>query len=150
MTSPSIVCIGAMWSFPLLSIARLHWWAEMSSAPMAAKFTSMRAAKTCSMISLEVASIRASSTYILAGIRTLLPWLSRTPVLIEHGIALARSGDGSRFTHVEKCPVFFDEITVMRIHDWQGLHGTLEWFPTWCGGGGSKDNCGSQIEVAPG
>ncbi len=96
MMSPSIVCIGATWSFSHLSIARLHWRTEVSGVPMTAKIASMRAAKTYSMFSLEVASVRELSTFILAGSGTLLPWLSRTPVLIEHGIALARSGDGSQ------------------------------------------------------
>ncbi len=39
---------------------------------MTAKIALMRAAKICSMFSLEVASVKASSTYILAGSGTLL------------------------------------------------------------------------------
>jgi hypothetical protein len=68
----------------------------VSGAPITTKIASIKEAKTCSMLYLEVARVKASSTYILAGSRTFVPWSLRTPVLIKHGTALARSGAGSR------------------------------------------------------
>jgi hypothetical protein len=60
------------------------------------KIALIKEAKTCSMLFLEVARVKALSMYILAGRGTFVPWLLRTPVLIEHWTALARSGAGSR------------------------------------------------------
>ena len=84
----------------------------MSGAPITTKIASIKEAKTCSMLFLEVARVKALSTYILAGSGTFVPWLLRTPVLIEHGQEVPKRSCQGFF-------VFLDEVAAVGINNCQ-------------------------------